>query len=359
MPLFNPFTVVFTDLEPDDVLALKLLKNKNKNFIIISGEREEETTSKKCSSILNNINFKDNNYVFTLNGAYKDKPTYWNLITSYLSLKLSEFSGGEVISIKPSREMFYLYKNIGYTPQQTTWMYGSFNNRKMMFEGVKPLEIEEFLNSFNNLVLYESFLVTGSKNSVTSKEISINDNFLKEYIKNWNAKIANECYQESLQLESEIEKYYNKLYSHEPQSLYQQKFNTNLNVGELISYLQYCYENKPVEDIATDFKTNFKNISEEDSTAIVKLLLSMGRNLKIINDIAADATQFLLADAGMIAFKDTYGVSSFVNDVDVVVDKDSFYTLSKEGTSIKMVQVKDNYKLNVYDHLVRYIDERV
>lgn len=207
--------LILTDLEPDDILALYLLKKYIQNDTIIYVITGEGNLIKcnMCESILNIIGYK-NYIVFDGNKSEKEYPK--DIIDTYIydkeqkytfyldvsSIKglIENFNNPLIIGLKPFTEII---KYISYISlkKSTFIVYGSFNFRCMLKDYNNETLANFINNSFKRVIIYESYYATGEKNSMnTYKMEKVNNKFFNKLLKTvelWNIFILKDCIKSS------------------------------------------------------------------------------------------------------------------------------------------------------------------
>ena len=118
-----------------------------------------------------------------------------------------------IINLAPIRELMFYYKRNENTFKNCQLaIYGSFNIRSVLLSQVEtPILTCEMLESFADVLLYESYYANGEDNSITEQEllyiIKTKHPALIKTIQWWNTTIVDDC-RETCQTESpESEKY--------------------------------------------------------------------------------------------------------------------------------------------------------
>lgn len=190
----KPSIWVETDLEPDDVLALKVLQRKTHISNIVVGEGNSKIKVNRiknyvkllglasCTRIIKGIGSKK---PFPMDGRefdlldQHDKHTNSNIkvfhheqqyvkdIVEYINSNQTP----TLIILKPFRELMKYWKQIPteLIEKTTIWIYGSFNFRTLMNDKTNSTNTEQILNilhSFHRVYLYESFFATGENNDI-------------------------------------------------------------------------------------------------------------------------------------------------------------------------------------------------
>ena len=244
---------VFTDLEPDDVLAINLLHNSNViekrgnqiNYIV--GEGSAETKTQRMMRYMANLNKRfparegpadshelfaghssDKSYEFDGNeflprsflvdslGLTESDPVYsWYDEDEHTSVCDYPFSASRLfpkecvsymkeftklhestnlyIVMKPPRELMELWKcGAVDNSEKNLVLYGSFNLRCIMGEYTHE-EILAFLKSFKACYIYESFYVTNTNSFHDDKVEDLYPMDLKRTIHWWNKSILDDC----------------------------------------------------------------------------------------------------------------------------------------------------------------------
>jgi len=267
--------LILTDLEPDDVLAIRLLRKIIPDavpILVVVGESNMDKTSlaynifnKYGYSNINVIRGKSSNKEYPKDALYSfeesnDKDVNVvnadnalvaaSHITKFLGITDTEICP-LIIAIKPLWELLYIDKNI--LLKCVMLLYGSFNIRAMRGGGSDKLF--EFLNNqFKYVIMYESFFATKEMNSINNANAPILfanlDVELTKMIIAWNKHILKECLTTITELAI--------------------RMSANLNQMDLL-------------------------VKDHDRL--------VNRNLKIVtNIIDAQGMQMVLADSGLIAY---------------------------------------------------------
>lgn len=253
---------VETDLEPDDVLALRLKPLCYANYYVV-GEGENPNIKynrmKRYTQLLNNSTAVIIQGFGSMKAFPNDGDEFDNLGNSgcdqyYLEnfLKFSSSSNPVMFSLKPMRELLNEYnKNKGMIINAVKnielYLYGSFNFRCVLKEHKNNLI--ELLNNFKKVCIYESFYATGEQNSINKNNYPLLYNYFIEH--------SNDPYIETLI-----------------------KLTTIWN----------CH-------LRDEFKTHLKN-----ETRIERIK----RSQKVIDNIIGhEDFQYVLADFGLVAVYDT------------------------------------------------------
>lgn len=181
-----------TDLEPDDVLAIMMLPSAK---YVVVGEGDVNIKFERASRYYSLLGY----WPEFLRGHMSNKPYHCDgeefdgllrsvpdlsfspaLINGRYADKFHEFARAKepvMVSLKPMRELFGWYLRnsaevLGLIKKVTLYAYGGFNFRNLLtmdlISGKYGLqdELVTFLRGFKNAVIYESFHVTGARNSM-------------------------------------------------------------------------------------------------------------------------------------------------------------------------------------------------
>lgn len=214
--------LITTDLEPDDLIALLILvKNIPKDIKIgfVVGEGHSRIKYQRIARYCELMNFK-NYKVFESIGSTKDfvydgldifnSEFVENIRENNKSLSeinlnglktLKEFiNSGEtaIIMLKPPRELMEIWSNDNSFFNKTKMIgYMSFNLRSLWnSKQWSQQQVVDFLNSFESVIYYETFLATGEKNSMSKSTKFPFDKlpgYIKKLISLWNKSIMKEC----------------------------------------------------------------------------------------------------------------------------------------------------------------------
>jgi hypothetical protein len=202
---------VETDLEPDDILAIDVLRKKREVYAYVCGEGNVD---KKMNRLSHYYGQTPAQLFIKGKGSDKDFPEPYdstdvskpnaNLKTAneYMS-ELTTFSnakGSTMVIIKPPRE---IYEQFLLNPTETKkllsnmdcYMYGSFNLRSLK---ANKEQLKDFLSSFRCLYIFETHYGLGSKNSVNPDIFKAysslaNAKHFTEISKQWNDYIVTDC----------------------------------------------------------------------------------------------------------------------------------------------------------------------
>lgn len=217
--------VVETDLEPDDVLALRIMADVLRaalKCVVVVGEGNLSKRA-MCEALLKEIGVTAQ----VIEGQRSDKdfpPALLRVFRGHPQGEQSELSPLEegvnqlllttrvrdseaplFICMKPPRELLSLPRDL--QEKVTVICYGSFNFRAL---GALAADWQTLVNTcFKETLVYESFLVTGAQNSLTAENSSLFDSALKmaqrndasspfwcgflDAVRIWNKHIAVDC----------------------------------------------------------------------------------------------------------------------------------------------------------------------
>jgi hypothetical protein len=180
---FAPAIIITTDLEPDDLVALHILKDylPDVPLLFLVGEGNayiKYMRMKVYAELLGLTNYK------IIQGESSDKDFKYDgydvfnkeIIPYLRAQKNPEQNNYEllefiklykpvIISLKPPRELYALYLKDGKLFNEIDIIgYMSFNIRCMLVSG--DFDVIKFFESFKTVIYYESFLATGEENSI-------------------------------------------------------------------------------------------------------------------------------------------------------------------------------------------------
>jgi len=193
-----------SDLEPDDVLAIDILKKRGyKMHTIVCGEGKDKIN--RCMAYYdkssNVVKGYDSDKDFPEPAKYKDYVSSSTYSTNYKEqLKSYLESNTKLVIMKPPRELFEMYMNDKESTKAllktvTCYIYGSFNIRSLKAD---KSDVLDFLNSFAHLYYYESYRASGSNNSVSNdnydkfSKLNSCDNFF-DIMDAWDTYILKDC----------------------------------------------------------------------------------------------------------------------------------------------------------------------
>jgi len=219
--------LITTDLEPDDVIALKDLSSVIKDSHVITflvGEGCARIKAERMEVYMNTFfNHVKNKKVLQGYSSKKDFPldgedlfTKEQLKTfreeneklpnTNVLLELMNLDIDLVFNLKPPREFFALFTNPSETFHSTVLKkfanihfitYASFNLRCLMDRNNPKVKdrILEFLESFPSVIYYESYLATGEMSELNRYEFPFEKLpvFTKKLIKDWNDHMLEDC----------------------------------------------------------------------------------------------------------------------------------------------------------------------
>jgi hypothetical protein len=155
-------TIVFTDAEPDDMVALAILKTNRKiDLIVVSEGSMLQAKAARVQALYPDIPVEC--------GWTSDKPFVESTVPTctYATYDTADvtFDNCLLIALSPMTGLVNLHP-IVYS-QATLWAYGSFNFRSTMATlGLDSAAMVSFLSSFKETYIYESFHVTGEQNNL-------------------------------------------------------------------------------------------------------------------------------------------------------------------------------------------------
>lgn len=215
--------ICFTDLEPDDMLALWILPNELKamRWIFIVGEGDPVYKYERMRQILDDkqmgfSKYHPSNYHQILVGFQSNKdhpgekpieertginyPSKENIINNTkTALAEVERTNGLGFMLKPATEMFQMYLDGNNVNYNIPWVwYGSFNLRSLIYRYNKTAKIVNcFVDAVGFNLIHESYLATGNQNSINDKEVNMNllPQCIRDYIIVWNKYMADDCIQ--------------------------------------------------------------------------------------------------------------------------------------------------------------------
>lgn len=297
--------LILTDLEPDDILALKMLSKRLRDVQVLAivGESKENKYL-LATQIFQSYGYKN---FQVLQGKHSTKDFPRNIeafgipsaslipeqalkiditatVETFLSDSLADNNSPLIICLKPFWEL--LEVKVEILGRCVMLMYGSFNIRAMRGAHSDSF-LTDFINtSFKYVVLYESFHATSDNNSVNLINapqlfnIIESDKGLSSMISKWNSLIITECLD---------------------------------HIAQSCLKIKYLY-----------------STTGDSGESLGQVSASMGRSYKIVNNIIeAKNQQMVLADAGLISFvfnnmpsetrvgriwMDSYGYTQFTTD---------------------------------------------
>jgi hypothetical protein len=200
---------VFTDLEPDDYLALWILnKNGYKFKTVVVGEGKfVQQKAERAYYYFNNDDFYPEScpYITVGESSDKDFPESFETDETYdnFSLEnLKEFvqnGGTKILIMKPPRELFqYIITNpaeLSFLKNTKCYLYGSFNMKSL---DATDSEFRMFCDLFDSLYVYESFFATGPQNNLNPQNFPLiqklrqHQNF-SDLLDSWDDYILKDC----------------------------------------------------------------------------------------------------------------------------------------------------------------------
>lgn len=211
--------ICFSDLEPDDMIALWLLPEplKMQQWIFVVGEGDSFFKASRMREILNDPQmgfnkYRPSDYHTIIVGFQPDKDlpgekpdsertniqSTENVISNVkTALKTVESTGGRGFMLKPATELFQMFLNGDNVRYNIPWVwYGSFNLRSLIFRyNEKPETINRFVDEVGFDLIHESYLATGSQNSINGDEVcmSLFPSLIQDYMIVWNKYMAADC----------------------------------------------------------------------------------------------------------------------------------------------------------------------
>ncbi|AYV86502.1 MAG: hypothetical protein Sylvanvirus1_98 [Sylvanvirus sp.] len=209
--IWTDHLMILTDLEPDDLIALLLIKDKlaqAKSIMFVVGEGNAMLKAARMSVYVEMLELSNCSVIrgcssdkeFEADGLELFSPEYIAHVRSRKDeykvdfTKILTFLKEKkpfVLSLKPPRELIHLWK------EDPTVFHGivmagymSFNIRCLFQQHSHEL-VAEFLHSFQRVFFYETFLATGEKNSVDT--VRSLPRCVKKQIQLWNRHIQQEC----------------------------------------------------------------------------------------------------------------------------------------------------------------------
>jgi hypothetical protein len=188
----NKTITVFTDLETDDLVCLRLLEQMNpQNIILVVGDGDLNKKFAVANKLKQTSSNPNPNLYTILTGIETDRGYNTSLPFSSEKFTFDSFNcqtacsiSDIVICIKPPRELMLIDDNIVFNGE--CWLTGSFNLRSVWKSVVsQEFPIEKLQKLFpKKLVLIESFTAIGEDNVVN--HIDFKDPFLNQVRKDWN-----------------------------------------------------------------------------------------------------------------------------------------------------------------------------
>ena len=211
--------ICFTDLEPDDMMALWLLPEplKQQRWIFVVGEGDSLYKVTRMHEILNDSQMGFNkhhpaSYHTIIVGFQSDKdhpgekpvdertdiPSDEIILNTVKNALLEvERTKGYGFMLKPATEMFQMFLNGDNVHYNIPWVwYGSFNLRTLIFKYTeKPDTVNRFVNEVGFDLIHESYLATGSQNSIDGNEVGMTlfPQLIQKYMITWNKYMAEDC----------------------------------------------------------------------------------------------------------------------------------------------------------------------
>ena len=251
-----------TDLEPDDLIAMKIMKSQGIFFDkIVCGEGNidkkmhrlikyftcKSNSDKKfdlmdsCGGVLKGIGYSTH-YVHLI-GSDKDFPdNYEYALENYLK------NNKRMIILKPPRELYNMYlsnpeKTKSLLKKAECFMYGSFNLRCLKADAT---QLANFMNLFGKLYLYESYYASKGDNTINkqnypnfTKLVALMGDDVKDIITEWDNYIVKDCFntcneilmREELEELKDLSEYHIKLSDSEA-ARYHRNYKVYKNISE-------------------------------------------------------------------------------------------------------------------------------
>lgn len=193
--------LIFTDLEPDDLVAIYILSKhitKNQNVMIVVGEGNSYIKFQRMQTYIHILNIKatiiqgyNSNKDFTYDGEDIFSSDHCRMLRDtkkdldYDMFNLLNFIKKKpiIFCFKPPRELIEF--NYDFFSDITLFGYMSFNVRCLQ----NTEKVSKLLNSFKLVIYYESFLAIGSNNSISYTL----PNFIDKVNYLWNKDIIEDC----------------------------------------------------------------------------------------------------------------------------------------------------------------------
>jgi len=215
--------LILTDLEPDDVLAIYILRKRLDAafpILVVLGEGDLNKTGMADGLFtqLGFTNFKTiqgpySNFEYYSNYEYPNEAIHIfgdnvgkqfqaNIYFEEIEKFLGEFVSPLILGIKPFTELLNVDPTV--LSKCVLAMYGGFNLRCMTNNCLEESVAKLINNAFKYVILYETFFVTGEQNSINKNNapklfetlVTSQDLVLRGIVKLmgiWNDHIADEC----------------------------------------------------------------------------------------------------------------------------------------------------------------------
>lgn len=289
--------IIFTDLETDDIIAIKLLKPFAKKLILVVGEGTDmwlKTTiadqMKICDHVLTGLG-SDKEYPDDGNESLLDITSYGRLSADPFDLQRITNAVKEsdlCFCIKPPREFMMMPANTHF-PNTEFWFTGSFNLRSVWPKdsangSSKDEVVHKLMDLFNKrkVVWVESFTAIGERNSITTSEFKLKDEFTKIILRNWNNFMIKDAADDVIKYTKILRE---KLEHDSP--IYDVVSKLVQGQGQTIIDKEWAKELLCILGLEMD---------EYKGTFLDKEINKLYRNLKCYLNIVDDPNQFLLAD---------------------------------------------------------------
>lgn len=211
---------VETDLEPDDLLALRMKPLRSANYYVVG---ENMNPNIKYNRMREYARLLGNSHAKIIEGR-KSKTPFPNEGAEFPSLpkhvcteiylpnfiKFAQSKSPIFFSLKPARELMFEFKKDPSAMRKLLtnvdgYFYGGFNFRSLLAEGLTEGNLVDLLKCFKKVVIYEGHYVSGDNNTINRNNFPLLAQFLvgvsnEEYIgtflrliKVWNTHIKERC----------------------------------------------------------------------------------------------------------------------------------------------------------------------
>jgi len=208
--------IITTDLETDDLVAIKKLAEhiKDKKVMFIVGEGNAIVKCYRMNVYAKKLGFTNFRVIqgygsdkdFKYDGRDVFNEEFCQEIRQEKSVDCLDVIEQEIrsqknpiiIMFKPPGEFIDLYKKDIKIFENTALIgYFAFNIRCLLKEHSRE-DIISFIDSFKNIVFYETFLATGENNTIDFEQIDFNklDKFINRLMELWNTDIREYCEKE-------------------------------------------------------------------------------------------------------------------------------------------------------------------
>ena len=178
--------VIFTDCEPDDMLALWILERRGylDKAVIVVTENDEATLKRKAWLVR-----QHHQKVSVQIGSTSSRQR--QLDETYGELDVPRFAFGAdaplyVIALAPPRDLMAQWRvHPHYFKTSELWAYGGFNFRELVLGGV---DVVPMLKSFWRAHIFETFHAVGARNFIEETPAAVP--YLGKLARDWNRHIA-------------------------------------------------------------------------------------------------------------------------------------------------------------------------